>query len=240
MILLNKGKIVAKERKNSDVGMPMQVFVSWSGGKDSCLALYRALKAGLKVKFLLSMLSEDGLILRSHGLRKEVIDAQAKAVGIPIIYGKASWEGYEDEFKKIIKDLRSLGIEGGVFGDINVKEHKDWVEKVCSAVGIKAFESLWNEKYETLLNEFIGSGFEAVIVSAKADLIDAGWLGCQFNRKFIEYLKNQGLDLYGEKGEYHTLVTYGPIFKQRMEILEGSRTVKDGRWVLDILKFSMC
>ncbi|MCP8305152.1 MAG: diphthine--ammonia ligase [archaeon] len=217
----------------------MHVFVSWSGGKDSCLALYRALKAGHKVEFLFNMLDEDGLTSRGHGLRKEVIDAQAKAIGIPIVYGKASWEAYEDEFKRIIKDLRSLGVEGGIFGDLNIQEHRDWVEKVCSDVGIRAFEPLWDEKYEALLTEFIGNGFEAVVVSAKVDLIGEEWIGHQFNWEFIEYLRSQGLDLCGETGEYHTLVTYGPVFKQRMKILESRKTIKDNKWVLEILKFKM-
>ncbi|MCP8317312.1 MAG: diphthine--ammonia ligase [archaeon] len=217
----------------------MQVFFSWSGGKDSCLALYRALKAGFNVKFLFNMLSENGLRSRSHGLRKEILDAQAKAVGIPIIYGKASWEAYEDEFKKIIRNLRGLSVEGGVFGDINIQEHRDWVEKVCSDAGVKAFEPLWGEKYEILLNEFISKGFEAVVVNTKADLIGEEWIGRPFDWEFIGYLRSRDIDLCGEKGEYHTLVTYGPMFKQRIEILESRRTVMDGRWILDVLKFSM-
>ena len=80
----------------------MKVFVSWSGGKESCLALSRALKAGFKVEFLLNILNEEGLRSRGHGLRKEVIDAQAKAIGVPIVYGKASWEGYEEEFNRFL------------------------------------------------------------------------------------------------------------------------------------------
>jgi len=217
----------------------MQVFVSWSGGKDSCLSLYRALKDGFKVKFLLNMLGEDGSTSRSHGLRKEVIDAQAKAIGIPIVYGQTSWESYEEEIKKIIKDLKSQGVKGGVFGDLNLPEHKEWVEKVCSDLGIKAFEPLWQERYEKLLNEFMGNGFEAVIVSAKANLIGAEWIGHPFNWVFIEYLRGHRLDLCGEKGEYHTLVTSGPIFQQCIKILESRKTVKNGRHVLEILKVSI-
>lgn len=215
----------------------MRVFVSWSGGKESCLALYRTLKAGFKVDFLFNMLSEDGLISRGHGLRKEVLDAQAKAVGIPIVYGKASWETYEAEFKKKVGELKSLGVEGGVFGDINLQEHKDWVEKFCSDTEIKAFEPLWNEKYETLLSEFIGNRFEAVIVNAKAELIGVEWVGHSFDWKFIEYLKSRCLDLCGENGEYHTLVTYGPIFKHHIEVLENRKTLQNDRWTLEILKF---
>jgi len=217
----------------------MRVFVSWSGGKDSCLALHRTLRSGFRVDFLFNMLEEDGLKSRGHGLRKDILDAQTKAIGIPIIYGKATWEDYEKEFTKIIKDLKSQGIEGGIFGDLNIQEHRDWVEKVCNEVGIKAFEPLWDEKYGTLLNEFIKKGFEAVVVSAKSDIIGVEWAGHSFNWEFIEYLKNQSLDLCGETGEYHTLVTYGPIFKKRMKILESRKIMDENKWVLDILKFEM-
>jgi uncharacterized protein (TIGR00290 family) len=217
----------------------MRVFVSWSGGKDSCLALYRALKAGLRIEYLFNMLNEEGSVSRSHGLPKGILDAQAKALGTPIIYGRTSWENYEEEFKKVIRGLKSMGVEGGVFGDINLQEHRDWVEKVCNEIGVEAFEPLWNEEYERLLNEFMGGGFEAIVVSAKADLIGEEWIGKAFNQKFIEYLKSQGLDLCGEKGEYHTLVVYGPIFKQYVKVLETAKTMKDGRWVLQILKFSL-
>ena len=216
----------------------MRAFVSWSGGKDSCMALHRALKTGHKIDFLFNMLGEDGLTTRGHGLGKEVIDAQASAIGIPIIYGKASWEAYEDEFKKIIENLKDQGMEGGIFGDLNIQEHRDWVEKVCNQVGIKAFEPLWNEKYETLLTEFMDNGFEAIVVSAKAALIGEEWAGHKFDWEFIEYLRSQGLDLCGETGEYHTLVTYGPIFKQRIKILEGRKMMKDDRWVFKISKFA--
>lgn len=217
----------------------MKVFVSWSGGKDSSLALYRALKAGFKVGFLFNILNEEGLRSRGHGLRKEVIDAQAKAIGIPIVYGKASWEGYEEEFKRVIKELKNMGIEGGVFGDIDFQEHRDWVEKVCGEVGLKAIEPLWNQKYETLLTEFIDIGFKAFIISVKAELIDPEWVGQPLNWEFIEFLRSREIDLCGENGEYHTLITYGPIFKQRLKIIESNKVKKADRWLLEILEFDL-
>lgn len=217
----------------------MNVFVSWSGGKDSCLALYRALKSGLKVKYLFTMLDKDGFKSRSHNLPKSILDAQAKALSIPIVYGKASWSNYEEEFKHTVLNLKSMGVEGGVFGDINLQEHREWVEKVCSDVGVKVFEPLWNEAYEKLVGEFIGSGFEALIVSVKVNLIGEEWLGKPFNQKFLEYLKRHNLDLCGEKGEFHTLVTYGPIFKHHIKILETRKRIEKDYSILEILKFNL-
>ncbi|MFX1521760.1 MAG: diphthine--ammonia ligase [Promethearchaeota archaeon] len=217
----------------------MRVFVSWSGGKDSCLALHRALSTDLKVEFLFSMLGEDGIRSRGHGLRKDIIEAQSKALGIPIVYGNASWEDYEAEFKRVMKQLREKGIEGGVFGDIDFQEHRDWVERVCDEVGLKAFEPLWNQKYETLLSEFIQSGFEAIVVSAKADLFTENWIGHLLNWKFIDYLKKQNIDLCGEDGEYHTLTINGPIFQRRIEILASKKVLKADRRFLEIENFNL-
>jgi uncharacterized protein (TIGR00290 family) len=217
----------------------MRVFVSWSGGKDSCLALHRALKIGLQVEFLFNMLGEDGIKSRSHGLKKEIIQTQSKALGIPIVYGNASWDDYEVEFKRVMKKLKEKGIEGGVFGDIDLQEHRDWVEKVCSEVGLKAFEPLWNQKYEALLTEFIQSGFEAIVVSAKADLINETWIGHHLDWKFIEYLKKQDIDLCGENGEYHTLTTNGPIFQRRIELLVSKKVMNADRWFLEIENFNL-
>ena len=217
----------------------MRVFVSWSGGKDSYLALYRALKSGLQVEFLFNMLGEDGIRSKGHGLRKEIIEAQSKALEIPIVYGNASWEDYETEFKRVMKNLRKMSIEGGVFGDIDLQEHRNWVERVCGEVGLKAFEPLWNQKYETLLNSFIQSGFEAIVVSAKADLINKNWIGHPLNWEFIEYLKRQNIDLCGEDGEYHTLTTNGPIFQRRIEIIKSKKVMKADRWFLEIVNFNL-
>ena len=217
----------------------MRSFVSWSSGKESSLALYKALNKGFEVEYLFTMLDEDGLRSRGHGLRKELIDVQAKAIGIPIVYGKASWEDYEVEFKRRIKELRKRGIEIGVFGDIDFQENRDWVEKVCGETELKVFEPLWQQKYEILLKEFIKHGFEAKIISVKSDLIDDDLVGHSLNWEFIDYLRSREIDLCGENGEYHTFVTNGPFFQLRLKITQ-SRTIKnEDRSLLEILKLDI-
>ncbi|RLI33084.1 diphthine--ammonia ligase [Candidatus Bathyarchaeota archaeon] len=217
----------------------MKVFVSWSGGKDSSLALHRALKMGLEVGCLFSMLSEDGLRSRSHSIERGILESQALALGTPLIFGRATWETYEEEFKRIAGKLKIEGYGGGVFGDINLSEHRHWVERVCGEVGIKAFEPLWGEKYENLLSEFFSNGFEAIIINVKADLISGEWLGKPFNSEFLAYLKRRGIDLCGEKGEYHTLTVYGPPFKQHLKIVEAEKILQNGRWILKISKLEL-
>ncbi len=214
----------------------MRVFVSWSGGKDSCLALYRAIKEGYAIGFLFSMLDKEGLRSASHGLTREVLEVQAEALGYRILFGRSYMKGYEGEFKRIIGEQKNRGIDGGVFGDINLREHREWIDRVCGELGINAFFPLWDSNYDDLLNDFLGSGFEATVVSGKINLIREEWIGKPFDSTFIQYLKAEGLDLLGEKGEFHTLVTNGPIFKHRLKVARFRKKSEGELWIPEELK----
>jgi diphthine-ammonia ligase len=146
------------------------VAVSWSGGKDSCLALYRAMKSGYRVNRLLNFISRDSLRCCFHGIPLELMKMQAEALGIPLVTHPMpdDMHEYEQEFKRALSRLS--GISGMVFGDIYLDEHKAWVERVCGSMGISCIEPLWNQPTAALMEEFIELGFKAVVVSAKADL----------------------------------------------------------------------
>jgi uncharacterized protein (TIGR00290 family) len=214
----------------------MRVFVSWSGGKDSCLALYRAIKEGFVIGFLFSMLDKEGLRSASHGLTREVLEVQAEALGHRISFGRSCMKDYEREFKRIIGEQKNQGIDGGVFGDINLREHREWIDRVCGELGIKAFFPLWDSNYDDLLNDFLGVGFEATVISGKIDLIREEWIGKPFDSAFIHYLKAEGLDLLGEKGEFHTLVTNGPIFKHSLKVTGFRKKTEGELWIPEELK----
>ena len=217
-----------------------QVFASWSGGKDSSLACYRAVTGGLKVRCLLNMVTEDGERSRSHGLSAEVLQVQARAIGIPIVQRRTTWDTYEAEFKNGLLSLRRDGIEGGVFGDIDLDEHRQWVERVCGEVDIAPHLPLWGERQESLLRDFIDGGFEAVVIATKDDLLGEEWLGRKIDLDFLERLEKlretEDITPCGEAGEYHTFVTDGPLFKQRVEIRETRKVLREGYWFLEILK----
>ena len=123
-----------------------KVFVSWSGGKDSSLAFHKAKLAGLTPSYLLNMITQDGSRSRTHGLAREVLSLQAEAIGIPLIQRKTSWESYEDNFKKTVLQLKERGIEGGVFGDIDLDEHRAWVERTCKEIGLRPYLPLWGKE----------------------------------------------------------------------------------------------
>ncbi len=217
-----------------------QVFISWSGGKDSCLAGYLATIDGWEVRYLANTVTEDGQRSRSHGLPAEVLQLQSQAMGIPLVQQRTSWDNYEVEFKKMLRAFRQEGIEGGVFGDIDFDAHRQWVERVCQEVDITPHLPLWGENQHKILRDFISLGFEAVVVATKADLFGEEWLGRRVDPDFIKHLdelrKTKDITLCGEAGEYHTLVTDGPLFKKRLEILDTRKVLKDEHWFLEILK----
>jgi len=230
-----------------------RVFVSWSGGKESCLACYKALKSGFKVTRLLNFLAEDGKRERAHGLRSSLLRLQSEAVGIPIFQVNASWEGYESKFKQAVAELKKdgrgkegkegkegvgveaggVGVEAGVFGDIDLAEHREWVERVCSELEIEPILPLWGLKPEAALREFVEAGFEAVVVATR---VREEWLGRRVDESFIEELRQFDFHLCGESGEYHTFVVDGPIFKRRVKLGEGDAERREvgENWFLDI------
>ncbi len=215
-------------------------FVSWSGGKDSCLALFRAIQKYGKPKFLLNMLTEEGNRSRSHGLSRAVLEKQAHSLQIPILFYAASWNDYESVFISALHDLKKEGIKMGVFGDIKISDQpnwlaqRQWADHVCEQAGISAYEPLWEDKVETLLQDIFAAGFAAKIISVKADLLSADYLGKMLDENLISDLMKKGIDPAGEKGEYHTVVLDGPIFIKPLELKQGECVLKNGYWFLDV------
>jgi uncharacterized protein (TIGR00290 family) len=224
---------------NYKKGVPViQAFASWSGGKDGCLALYRAKNSGINVRCLFNMVSEDGRRSRSHGIRASVIKKQAEALGIPILQQPTTDDAYEAVFVKALKDFKRQGIEAGVFGDIDFEPHREWIEKVCNAVAITPRLLLWQENQTKLLEEFIGAGFKSVVITVKADLLGREFLGREIDRQFVADIAalDKGITPCGEAGEFHTLVVDGPIFQKRLDIVESEIVSRGEYHYLEILK----
>jgi len=209
----------------------MRVFSSWSGGKESALATYKAICQGHEVLYLLNFISEDGERSRSHGTKAGVLALQAEAIGIPLVQVKTSWGDYEQNFKKAVRQLKDKGIEGGVFGDIDLEEHREWVEKVCGEVDIKAFLPLWGAKPEKLIDELLELKFKAIVVATR---LDGTLLGKILDKALVKQMCSLGSDPCGESGEYHTFVSRGPIFRKALKVAAGRSTKIDDMWFQDI------
>ena len=213
---------------------------SWSGGKDSSFACYLAQRQGYDVTHLVNFISKEFRRVSFHGTRAHLVARQAQAVGLLLAQYAVPPDMalYERTFRKAATTLKRQGAEAMVFGDIYLDEHRDWVERVCGEVGLIPVLPLWGRDPEGLLREFIDDGFEAVVVSAKADIFSEEWLGRRIDHSFLvdlkQLVKGKDVDVCGEKGEYHTVVVDGPLFKQRLEITRGERVQRDGYWFLDV------
>jgi len=200
---------------------------------------------GFEVSYLLNFVSKDGRCM-SHGLDSELIAAQSQAIGIPLVQREVTWETYEQEFKIAMRELKERGISAAVFGDIDVQEHKDWVDRVCGEVGVTPLEPLWGLNPEQILTDFIDEGFEAIVINVKAEPFGQEWLGRKVDRRLLRDLQKlqakHNVHICGELGEYHTLVTDGPIFKRRIRMLDSRKVLRMGYWeywLLDVLKYDI-
>jgi uncharacterized protein (TIGR00290 family) len=222
----------------------MKLISSWSGGKDSCLALFKAIQKGYEISILLNFISEEYKRCCFHGVSNELMNIQADAIEIPIFQRSvpADMEEYETQFKLVVNELKKRKIQGMVFGDIYLEEHKSWVDRVCNDIEITPIEPLWNLPAEKVVKEFIDIGFKAIVISAKADLFEEDFLGREINYDLISEIKKKNICCCGENGEFHTFVYDGPIFKKKINIVETERILKEGfwkHWFLDIKKYKI-
>ena len=212
----------------------IKAFCCWSGGKESALSFYKLKKSGVNILCLVNMIDSSGKRSRSHGIIPDLLRLQSDAMGIAVIQRRTSWRNYENEFRKAITDLKSKGIKAGIFGDIDLQEHRDWVERVCSELDVEPVLPLWKEKREDLLGEFIGVGFKAIVVAVQSDFLGRKWLGRKIDERFMMDIKKLDIDICGEKGEYHTFVYDGPIFRKPVEFSTKRKILKNKHWFLDL------
>lgn len=192
--------------------MTAPALASFSGGKDSMLALHRARAGGVAVRWLLAMLEESGLRLRSHGVPLALMQAQADALGLELVTAAASWDGYQAAFVARLRELAARGARNAVFGDIDLQPHRDWEEQVCAEAGITPLLPLWGERRIDLAREFLDLGYSARVVCVDSRHLADDYCGRLYDAEFIASLP-PGVDACGENGEFHTFVFDGPGFR---------------------------
>ena len=191
----------------------IKFITSWSGGKDACHALHTAQHSGSTPVGLFTMLSADGVHTSAHGLSRQVIQAQADAMGLPILFRASGWGEYEQHLKFVIGESKmSLNSNGVVFGDIDLEAHRVWFERVTSESDIDALFPLWKKDRETLLQEMLDSGIKTMIISIKPDRLPERLLGQIMTPELALEIKEMGVCPSGEDGEFHTVVVDAPLF----------------------------
>jgi diphthine-ammonia ligase len=212
--------------------MKPRAAVSWSGGKDSYLALHRS-RSSYDVVALITMFDEHGTRSRSHGLRPQILEAQAHRLGLPICAGRGSWATYEDGYLRALEEARTLGISHVIFGDIMYDANREFPERVCAANGLTAVEPLWGEPTDQLYREFVLTGADARIVTVRESVLEQSWLGRRLTLDLLPGLEAAGADPCGEHGEYHTVVVNAPAFSSAIELVPLDYVSRQGCWTLD-------
>jgi len=201
----------------------MRVAALVTGGKDSTLALHRALRQGYQVKYLVTMLPRREDSWMFHYPNIHLVDLFAEAVDIPLV--KAETTGIKEEELQDLKNLLStLNIDGVVSGAIASQYQKKRIDGICQELKLRHIAPLWQEDPTKLLREIIELGFQAIIVGVYAHGFTKKWLGRKIDSATLEDLlelnRRYGVSLVGEGGEYETLVLDAPFFKKKMRLVQ--------------------
>jgi diphthine-ammonia ligase len=184
---------------------------------------------------MITMFDDAAERSRSHGLRPEILDAQADRLGLRRVIGRCSWSTYNDAFVSALATVAADGITHVVFGDILFEEHRQWAERMCARHGLTAVEPLWGLSTTTLYEEWIASGGDALIVTARAQFLDATWLGRRLDAACLAEFARLGVDPCGERGEYHTVVTNTPLFDRPLRLRPCGSARRSDCWALDMV-----
>jgi uncharacterized protein (TIGR00290 family) len=210
--------------------MKKSIF-NWSGGKDSALSLYHCLNdKDIEIRYLLTTLSEKYKRISMHGVRRELLQSQAKNMGIEMkeVYlpESASMEIYDEIMKKAFNGFKEEGIEYSIFGDIFLEDLKKYREDRLAEVSMKGLFPLWKRASTEILKEFIDLGFKTVIVCVNDKYLDKSFAGRVIDKDFLHDLP-ANVDPCGENGEFHTFVFDGPIFKTKINYELGEVVHKE-------------
>ena len=212
-------------------GVP--VFCSWSGGKDSALALHEAAAAGALPRLLVSMMVEGGERSRSHGLAGSCCRRRPTRSGCDPLRRRQLGRLRGGDGRPARGCRRRVETPVGIFGDIDTESHREWVEGVCARAGTEAALPLWQRERRRVIGDLLEAGFEPVIVAVRDGVLPPELLGKVLDAAAVEEIERHGADAAGENGEFHTFVVDGPIFRRRLEVELGERSLRDGVWFTD-------
>jgi len=210
-----------------------KAFFNWSGGKDSALALYQAEKdKQYSIERLLTNINGKHRRVSMHGVREELLELQAEAIGLTlqkiILPEEPSMVEYENKMKETVEKLREEKFTHAFFGDIFLEDLKRYREEQLAKAGIIPVFPLWKRNTVELMHEFIDLGFKSILVCIKAELLPREFAGRIIDKDFLKDLP-VNVDRCGENGEFHSFVFDGPIFRKPVDIKIGERIFREYR-----------
>ena len=219
--------------------MSTDILLSWSGGKDSSLALYEIQKANShRVAALLTTITEDYDRISMHGVRRTLLEQQADALGIPlkkILIPKDSTNAiYESRMRALLEEGLRAGIDTVAFGDIFLEDLKLYREKNLAQLGMKGLFPIWKRDSAELARTFINLGFKAVLVCVDTAILDPAFAGRPYDQELLRDLP-ANVDPCGENGEFHSFAFDGPIFKHKIDHTVGEVVQRDHYCFCDLV-----
>lgn len=207
-----------------------KIVFSWSGGKDSSLALHDIRQSGrYEVVSLLTTVTEGYDRICMHGVRRELLDRQAEAVGIPChpIYMSqvSSNQEFEEKLTKALLHFKAQGIRKIAFGDIFLEDLKKYRDDLLARIGMEGVYPIWRQDSRGLVERFIQTGFKAFLVCVNTAVLDASFAGRMIDADLLRDLP-PAVDPCGENGEFHSYVFDGPLFNREVKIKRGERVIR--------------
>ena len=214
--------------------MKKRVALSWSGGKDSTLALSTLLGSDeVEVRTLLTTVTEEDDRISVHGVRRTLLESQAAALGLPLdvalIPAQCSNDDYEQRFGAALERCQARGIDTVAAGDLFLQDVRDYREALLARHGMTALFPLWGRATAQLARDFIGAGFQAVLTCVDTHALDASFAGRAFDEQLLRELPH-GVDPCGENGEFHTFVWAGHLLRQPVCWVAGETVLRDDRF----------
>ncbi len=210
------------------------VLMSWSGGKDSALALYEVLKSGAyHVAAVLTTVTEDYDRISMHGVRRVLLERQAESLGLHLekvlIPSKASNEIYEQSWESVLARYGEQGVKTVVFGDIFLEDLRRYREERLATVGMSGVFPIWMRGTKELAKSLISLGFKAITTCVDTNVLGKEFVGRVIDEEFLADLP-AFVDPCGENGEYHSFVFDGPIFGGAVRFSVGEKVLRDERF----------
>ena len=196
----------------------MKFVMAYSGGKDCTLALDRMLRAGHTCAALMVTVGIKGRYSYLHIFTRDVLEKFSESLGIPLILVPSKSQHDAAAVRDALIRAKELyGAEAVCTGDIDFEDARSWNESRAKEAGLLSFFPLWTEDRYKLLDEFFDRGFTCLFKAIDTSFLPEEMLGQPLTRDCISFFEKNGVDVCGEKGEYHTVVVNGPIFKKEIE-----------------------
>ena len=214
--------------------MTNKALFAWSGGKDSALALFEIARLqNTEIVALLTTVTEGYDRISMHGVRRELLVAQAEALGYPLeevsIPPQCANEVYEQRMQQALEKYRQAGVTHTVFGDLFLADVRAYREERLGRIGMQGIFPLWGRNTGDLARQSVQLGFRAIIVCVDTTVLNGTYAGREYDEHFLRDLPGE-VDPCGENGEFHTFVYAGPVFRKPIPIERGEKVLREERF----------